>query len=89
LRSPLIVSNRKELINYLKSNGVYISDIWYDAPVAPVRFLKLTNYSGECPISEEISAKIVNLPTHTNVSNKDAEKISELVNTWQNTQQKQ
>ncbi|HTK03614.1 MAG TPA: DegT/DnrJ/EryC1/StrS family aminotransferase [Alphaproteobacteria bacterium] len=88
LRFSLLINKRQELIKYLKQFGIFISDIWYDAPIAPKRFLKLTNYSGECPVSEDISDRIVNLPTHINVSKLDAEKISALVNQWQNTQQK-
>ena len=88
IRFPIFVENRNGLIRHLKDNGVYVSDIWYDAPVAPKKLLSKTDYRDECPNSQEISDKIVNLPTHINVSMKEAEKISVLINKWQNTQQK-
>ncbi len=82
VRFPILVERRTELIKFLKEKGIYVSDIWYDAPIAPKKFLKLTNYDDQCPNSEEISRKILNLPTHININYKDAEKISGLINLW-------
>jgi dTDP-4-amino-4,6-dideoxygalactose transaminase len=84
LRWPLIVKNREKFIDYMKKNFIFISDIWYDAPIAPKNLLGCTNYSaGECPNSENVTKHIVNLPTHINVTQKDAEFISEVVIKWQ------
>lgn len=73
LRFPIFVENREGLIKFLAKNQIFVSDIWYDAPIAP---------NGQCPNSELASEEIVNLPTHINVSEKDAEKISDLLNQW-------
>ena len=70
LRFPIFVENRGKLIKFLKKDKIYVSDIWYSS-VAP-----------ECPNAVEISKKILNLPTHINVSKSDALKISERVNQW-------
>lgn len=70
LRFPIFVENRKDLIKFLKKNGIFVSDIWYDS-VAP-----------ECPNAVEISHTILNLPTHINVSKKDALRITEKINEW-------
>ena len=88
IRFPIFVENRKSLIFYLKNNGIFISDIWYDAPVAPSKLIGKTDYNGSCPESEKISKQILNLPTHINVSRNDAAKISALINKWQNTNRK-
>jgi perosamine synthetase len=88
LRYPIFIQNRIDLIKYLKANSIYVSDIWYDAPVSPIKYMSLTNYSGNCPISENVSKMIINLPTHINISTKEAERLSALVNTWLNTNQK-
>lgn len=85
IRFPIFVENRREFMEYLKGFGVFVSDIWYDAPISPARLLKLTDYSGQCPISESVSERIVNLPTHINISLKDAENISDKINKWLNT----
>lgn len=82
LRFPLVTSGRDRLIEYLKRKGVYVGDIWYDAPVAPKRYLHRTDYKGQCPRAEEISRTMLNLPTHINVSQKDAEMIAMFVNQW-------
>lgn len=70
LRFPIFVENRKSLIRFLKKSKVYVSDIWYD-DVAP-----------ECPNAVKISKTILNLPTHINVTEKDAIIITERINTW-------
>lgn len=83
LRFPIFVEHRDGLISYLREEGVFISDIWYDAPISPRRLLRLTSYaSGQCPIAEAIASKILNLPTHINVSLKKAERIADLINRW-------
>ncbi len=70
LRFPIFVENRKKLIQFLKESNIFISDIWYD-DVAP-----------ECPNAVEISRIILNLPTHINITERDALKISERINEW-------
>lgn len=82
IRFPILVDEREELIKFLKEKGIYIFDIWYDAPIAPKKYLRLTNYDGQCPNSEEVSRKIINLPTHININSKEAENISNLINLW-------
>jgi len=82
IRFPIFVDGRESLVKYLKANGIYISDTWYDAPVAPKKFLKFTDYKNQCPVAEEISSRIVNLPTHKNVSAKKAVFIADKINQW-------
>src|SRR3989344_1638440 len=83
VRFPIFIKNRDSLINYLKKYGAYVSGIWYDAPIAPPSHMSLTDYQiGTCPESEKISSQILNLPTHQNVSAKDAEEIAIKINQW-------
>lgn len=88
VRFPVIVNDRTGLIKYLKAEGVYVSDIWYDAPITPKKLLSRTGYNGECPVSGSVAERILNLPTHINISLKEAERVSALINTWLNTNQK-
>lgn len=81
LRFPIFVENlpagrqgRNSLIKFLKNFNIFVSDIWYD-DVAP-----------ECPNAVAISKKILNLPTHINVSEKKASRIAERINQWQKLQ---
>ncbi|OGG91998.1 hypothetical protein A3H16_03945 [Candidatus Kaiserbacteria bacterium RIFCSPLOWO2_12_FULL_53_8] len=82
LRFPILVNGRDRLIEYLKERTIYISDTWYDAPIGPKKYLHRTKYNGECPGSEDISNRIVNLPTHINVPPAKAKMIAEAVNEW-------
>ncbi|MBI4089736.1 MAG: DegT/DnrJ/EryC1/StrS aminotransferase family protein [Candidatus Levybacteria bacterium] len=74
LRFPVFLENRKSLINYLKKDNIHVADIWYD-DVAP-----------ECPNAVNVSHTILNLPTHINVSEKDALRITEKINIWLKSQ---
>ena len=80
LRFPILVDGRSNIIKLLKSKGIYISDIWYDSPIAPKRFMSKIDYKNDCPISEEISEKILNLPTHINITEEEASDISKFLN---------
>lgn len=70
LRFSIFIENRGDLIKFLKKSKIFVSDILYDS-VAP-----------ECPNAVEISHRILNLPTHINVSKADALRISEKINEW-------
>lgn len=74
LRFPIFVENRGDLIKFLKKDKIFVSDIWYDS-VSP-----------ECPNAVAISKTILNLPTHINISEKDAENISQKINLWLKSQ---
>jgi hypothetical protein len=90
LRFPIFVEKRSSLFSFLKQNKVYISDTWYDAPIAPRRFLPLSSYkNGECPAAERVASTIVNLPTHREVSKEAARNICSLINQWLASQSKQ
>lgn len=82
LRFPIFVEKRDDLLKYLKNNGFHLSDIWYDAPVAPKSFMQRIDYKNDCPNAQEISEKILNLPTHINISEKKAKHLSKLINKW-------
>lgn len=82
LRFPIFVKAREDLIQYLEKSGLYVSDIWYDAPIAPQKYMKLATYQGQCPVSENVSSQILNLPTHRNISIREAKEICERINQW-------
>ncbi len=88
IRFPILAEYRDSLSKFLAGKKVFVSDIWYDAPVAPKRYLKDTDYKGQCANSEYITERILNLPTHINVSENEAYRIASLIKTWQITHQK-
>lgn len=82
IRFPILVKNRDQLIKHLKNHGVFVSDIWYDAPVAPKRMTSQSSYRNECPKAKKVADKMLNLPTHKNVSPDQAIQISNIINQW-------
>ncbi len=86
LRFPIKVENREGLIDYLAKRNIFISDTWYDSPIAPPRYLDQTAYQrGLCPESESLTEHILNLPTHRGVSEHDAAVIGDHINAWLHT----
>lgn len=85
VRYPLLISNRGEIKNRLKSNRI-IAGIWYSSPVFPltsVEELKRCHYEpGSCPLAERLGSLVLNLPTNIEVGKIDMEKIIETVNTF-------
>jgi dTDP-4-amino-4,6-dideoxygalactose transaminase len=83
LRFPIYVEDRVSLIDYLRKFKIYIGDTWYDAPVAPKRYMSDTDYqNGECPNAEDLSKHIVNLPTHIKMNEEKAKFIAEKIGLW-------
>jgi dTDP-4-amino-4,6-dideoxygalactose transaminase len=90
LRYPIWVENRQPLIDYLRTQHIYIGDTWYDAPIGPRKYLSQTDYrAGNCPNAEALVAHIVNLPTHLNVTPEVATSICAKIKQWQTLAQKQ
>lgn len=82
VRYPIITNNRDGLINFLKSYGIYVSDIWYDSPIAPMQFTNEYKKIRFGKNSISVSRKLINLPTHKNVGYNEAREISRLINKW-------
>ncbi len=83
IRFPVRIPDRSRFLAYCKKYGLYIADIWYDAPVAPKKMIRNSSYvHGSCPVGEAVSAEIVNLPTHIGISPKTAEKICRFINNY-------
>ena len=83
LRFPIQVADRAGLVAELKKHQIFIGDTWYDAPIAPKRYLAQTSYqTGQCPEAEKLAATIVNLPTHKHVTTEIAQDICAKIMQW-------
>ena len=84
LRLPLLVPQRAALISHLKTYHFHIPDTWYKKPVETGSLTHtLSLYPKDsCPNAEKLSARIINLPTHINVSPAQAGKLALLVNQY-------
>ena len=82
LRFPLVVDNRDALVAYLRTQGIHLSDIWYDVPVAPKRYWHLFESGHTETGARDLAKKSVNLPTHQEITPEIAEHIAKLVQIW-------
>lgn len=85
LRYPLLVLDQKSIIAQATASHLHITDIWYDAPIAPIRYLSKTNYTkGQCPNAEALCERLINLPTHRGVTPAAARELAERIQSWLN-----
>ncbi|MBI2798640.1 DegT/DnrJ/EryC1/StrS aminotransferase family protein [Candidatus Saccharibacteria bacterium] len=84
LRFPAVVKDRDKVFAELAKQCIYITDTWYDTPIAPPRYMSATTYkTGQCPNAEKLCRQIINLPTHRQITPGLAQKISEVINQCQ------
>jgi len=69
LKFPLLVKDRKKIFKEAEKERIELGD-WFISPIHPItKNLEYWHYKwGENPIAEKISQHIVNLPTHTKIS---------------------
>jgi dTDP-4-amino-4,6-dideoxygalactose transaminase len=84
LRWSLFSDIRDEILLKGRKRGVYLGD-WYTSVIAPhdTDLTKMQYAMGSCPKAEAAAQQIFNLPTHINISSKDAQKIVEFLNSIQ------
>lgn len=80
VRIPYLVRDREGVLSEFKAEGIYVEDVWYDIPVAPVRYYKKAHFpESSCPKAVEIAAQLINIPTHENVTNAEYKKIASVL----------
>jgi dTDP-4-amino-4,6-dideoxygalactose transaminase len=83
LRYPVQIKDTDKVLKVAKDRGIILGD-WYNTPVAPVGIdEKKSGYKrGECFNCEKTNARVINLPTHHSLREKDLEKIVQIVNQY-------
>ena len=63
--------------------NILIGD-WYTIPIAPndTKLNKVWYKLGACPKAEKLSKRTLNLPTHINISKKEAKKVVDFLKIW-------
>ncbi|MEO8691839.1 MAG: aminotransferase class I/II-fold pyridoxal phosphate-dependent enzyme [Candidatus Saccharimonas sp.] len=80
IRAAFLVGQRDKLVERLMAHGVQANDIWYDAPIAPRRFMKKVNYpAGDCPVAVRVASQLINLPTHQRIGELEVKKIVKII----------
>ena len=80
LRYTILVPDPAKVMSSLKKSGVMLGD-WYATAIAPVGVVyeKIHYDPATCPNAEMFAQQSINLPTHIQISEKDAYRIAELV----------
>lgn len=67
IREYYLVRDRAKVLKRLRDNGYYFDGFWYERPVSPERYYKKVHFpEDKCPVSIEITKKIINVPTYYN-----------------------
>jgi perosamine synthetase len=80
IRFPMEIGKRDSCIEQSKNNGVELGE-WFTSPVSDTGIdQEIFQYKmGSCPVAEGLCSRIINLPLHDNLSNKDRQSIVDLV----------
>jgi dTDP-4-amino-4,6-dideoxygalactose transaminase len=82
MRYPILTDfNTDEILSEARKRKIYLDDGWRKSPTVPpdTKIDKMKYILGSCPKAEKVAQNIVNLPTHIKVSEKDAQKIINLL----------
>ncbi len=85
LRYTVFVAEPTKLLSYAKQRGIMLGD-WYNTAITPpgTNEPAVGYKSGSCPKAEEAAKHSINLPTHINITTRDAEKVVRVVNSFTN-----
>ncbi|MDD4358541.1 MAG: aminotransferase class V-fold PLP-dependent enzyme [Candidatus Pacebacteria bacterium] len=77
MKYPILVNNSDEIVNEFAKFNIILEDGWRKKVIAPPKtnLCRMNYEKGECPKAEEISNRILILPTHINITKDIAEKI--------------
>lgn len=80
LRYPILVKDKKKILTQAEKQRIEMGD-WFLSPVHPnlTGWEKVSYQKGMCPIAEDICKKVVNLPTHAKINEKEVKKIIKLL----------
>lgn len=83
LRFAVKHENARQIIKQAWKKNILIGD-WYTSPIAPAdtNLDKMHYELGSCPVAEKLTKETLNLPTHINISLKEARKIVDFLNQW-------
>lgn len=74
---------REKLMDYLQAKGIG-SAVHYPRPVYEQPFYRNLGYTSEsCPVSEDVSRRVLSLPVHPSLTKEDLEYICETVNSFE------
>lgn len=82
MRYPVLIEKEtNEILKEARKRKIYLDDGWRKSPVIPrdTDLEKMKYKLGSCSRAEKIAKSILNLPTHINISQKEAQKITDFL----------
>lgn len=82
MRYPILTEKETdEILKKARKRKIYLNDGWRKSPIVPpdTDLEKMKYPKGSCPKAEKVAKRIINLPTHINISQEDAQKIINLL----------
>ncbi|MFA5743164.1 MAG: aminotransferase class V-fold PLP-dependent enzyme [Candidatus Paceibacterota bacterium] len=81
MKYPILAANPQCLLKKFKENNIYLNDGWSGSPIVPPSTcLGIFGYEkGSCPKAEQAAQRIINLPTHINITTGQAESITKIL----------
>lgn len=78
MRYPVLTNfNTDKILIEARKRKIFLNDSWRKSPIIPsdTNLEKMEYVLRSCPKAEKVAEKILNLPTHINISEKQAKKI--------------
>ncbi|MCX6764294.1 MAG: aminotransferase class V-fold PLP-dependent enzyme [Candidatus Nealsonbacteria bacterium] len=81
MKYPVLVQDSEKILKEFRKKRILLNDGWRKVPVVPPGndIKKMGYIFGSCPKAEEVASKILNLPTHINLSKEKAKEIADLL----------
>lgn len=82
MRYPVLLEkDTDKILKEARKKRMFLDDGWRKSPVVPpdTDTEKMQYIPGSCPRAENVAGSILNLPTHINISEKDAKRIVEFL----------
>ena len=75
MRYPVLIKNSDDIIKKARQKRILLNDGWRKSPIVPLDtdIKKMEYIPGSCKNAERVAGTILNLPTHINISQKEAE----------------
>lgn len=82
LRFTLCVVRPQEIRDAARQQGIFLGD-WYTTAIAPVgvSYDAIGYDPSTCPVAERLTTQVINLPTHINITEHDAQRIATFIST--------
>ncbi|MEA3344310.1 MAG: DegT/DnrJ/EryC1/StrS family aminotransferase [Patescibacteria group bacterium] len=82
MKYPVLIKDSDYVIEQAKNENIMLDDGWRKSTIVPpdTKREKMEYIEMSCPKAERVAQNILNLPTHINISIKDAQKIVSFIN---------